>query len=276
VADRLTMFVAAVMMAFSCAGRCSNASESRRKAEGSISHSAYCEWGAFNEGSMTVGLDDPGVPRTCLDTPCDGTVIVDDHGIATPGQSTDIWFPYLQGRTAQGDRARLGFLGPRGWDVTWKPHEVLHVRRVIRMEPCPGNSSSGGPSTESATEIRDAAGKLLLLNAPDIPLAQGGRALLAPGFGPELRMSWTDLSCPAYQGPGVGPAGGGRRTVGVVVTDARDAEAKTVVTWGRNGELRLNGEPYVVAVSQGWVFANGVGCGRAALTIYRAGYLRHL
>lgn len=189
VADRPTMFVAAVMMAFSCAGRCSNAGESRQKAERSISHSAYCEWGAFNEGTMTVRFDDPGVPRTCLDTPCDGTVIVDDHGIATPGQGTDVWFPYLQGRTAQGDPARLGFLGPRGWDVTWKPHEVLHVRRVIRMEPCPGNSSNGNSSTQSATEIRDAAGKLLLLNAPDIPLAQGGRALLAPGFGPELRMS---------------------------------------------------------------------------------------
>ena len=83
------------------------------------------------------------------------------------------------------------------------------------------------------------------------------------------------LECPPYQGPGVGNAGGGRRTVGIVVADAKGGD-RAVVTWGRSATLRLGGQPYVVAVNQGWVLANGLGCGRAAITIYRLGYLKEL
>ena len=114
-----------------------------------------------------------------------------------------------------------------------------------------------------------------MLSAPDVPLAAGGKALLAPGFGGEVSVSWTDLQCPAYQGPGVSSVGGGRRTVGIVVASTRGND-KSVVTWGRSAPLRLGGEEYVVAVNQGYVLANGRACGRAKLTIYRSGYLKEI
>ena len=60
--------------------------------------------------------------------------------------------------------------------------------------------------------------------------------------------------------------------MGVVVRDASTG-IEAVATWGRNATMEIRGEPYVVSVNQGWVFADGLGCGRAALTVYREGYL---
>jgi hypothetical protein len=229
----------------------------------------------FNEGTMTIRMEDPAIRDTCRESPCDTAFVASEHGVDIPGPNTDLWHPYLVGKTAAGDRARLAFSVARRWDVRWQAGETLNVRRVIGRTACAGASRDQEASTQSATEIRDPQGRLLLLNVPDLPLAGGGEALLAPGFGSEIKLSWTDLQCPAYQGPGVGSAGGGRRTVAIVVADAKGS-GTSVVTWGRSAPLRLGGEPYVVSVNQGWVAANGLGCGRGALTIYRAGYLKEI
>jgi hypothetical protein len=224
---------------------------------------------------MVISLDDPAKKETCFGSACDSTFMVKDHGLEIPGPKTDLWHPFLLGRNAKGDLARLSFSVARRWDVRWRSGESLRVRRVVQMAACPGGGSDHETSTQSATEIRDKRGTLLLLSAPDVPLAPGGQAMLAPGFGAEIGISWTDLGCPAYQGPGVGSAGGGHRTVGIVVRDAKTGRT-SVVTWGRSATLSLRGEPYVVAANQGWVFADGGGCGRAAVTIYRSGYLKEI
>jgi hypothetical protein len=238
--------------------------------------STDCEWGVFNEGTMVVKFDDPAKKETCYGSPCNATFAVKEHGLEIPNPKSEQWHPYLIGRTSKGDRARLSFSVAKRWDVTWRAGESLRVRRVIGMTACTGGGSDNHEtSTQSATEIRDRLGKLLLLSAPDVPLAPGGQALIAPGFGAEVTLSWTDLGCSAYQGPGIGTIGGGRRTVGIVVADAR-AGNRAVVTWGRSATVRLAGHTYVVAVNQGWVLANGLGCGRAALAIYRSDYLKEI
>ena len=84
--------------------------------------------------------------------------------------------------------------------------------------------------------------------------------MLAAGFGAELKLSWTDLQCPVYQGPGVSNAGGGHRTVGIIVVDAKGGRAATV-TWGRSATIQIRGVPYVVSANDGWVLADGSGCG---------------
>jgi|GEM_PF-5698418 len=230
-----------------------------------------CEAGIFNEGTMTIRMTDPAFPETCRDTPCDASFSVTDHGLDIPTHNRDLWDPYLLLTNAGGERARLDFSLTRGWDVHWKPQQPLRIRRVIAAATCPGAAADQEMPNQSATEIRDQNGALLLLNAPDVPLAPGGTALLAPGFARELELSWIDLGCPAEQRAGV-PAAGTRRPVAIQTKDLHGS-GSALVTWGRSAPLTLTGQSYVVAVSQGWTPADARGCGRAALTIYRAGYL---
>ena len=199
------LFTEALVLAWGCRSR-EQAGTAKQEVVAGSQHaqarSVGCEWGAFNEGTMTITLNDPAIKETCLEKPCDTTITINDHGLNVPGPRTDSWHPYLAGTTTHGDLARLVFSVARRWDVSWQSGESIRIRRVIRMTTCPGETEDQ-EITESATEIRDINGTLLMLSAPDVPLAAGGKALLAPGFGGEVSVSWTDLQCPAYQGPGV-------------------------------------------------------------------------
>jgi hypothetical protein len=94
-------------------------------------------------------------------------------------------------------------------------------------------------------------------------------------FAPELTFTWIDLGCSPYQGPGVGPEGGGRRIVGIRVQD-KNSGTFAVATWGQKSPLVVGQNKYVFAVNDSWIFANQLGCGHAKFSIYREGYFKEV
>jgi hypothetical protein len=248
--------------------------------DASMNATTSCDWGEFNEGALTVvlGVDGASAPDRgvvpCADVPCGFSFTIDGHRLDVPTPTSDLWYPSLLGSGALSTWtvSRLDFHITRGWDVAWSAGQRVDVLNLVRAIECPSVRADQEYPAQAHLSLRDGAGRLLLLSAPDIPLVPNGQALLEATFAPEVTMAWTDLGCPAYQGPGVGPEGGGRRTVGVLVRDAVTGN-EAVATWGRNATMQIRGEPYVLSVNQGWVLADGTGCGRAKLTLYRQGYL---
>jgi hypothetical protein len=238
---------------------------------------ASCDWGGINnEGNVGIGaIDANGASLGCKDTPCAFSFTVNDHRVTVFAHTSDIWDVTLLGNgTLQTQQlSGLGFLMPWGWDVSWAPGQTLQGLSLLRMLGCPDATVDRGEfPVQAHLSLRDDAGRLLVLSGYDVPLTPNGEALLDPAFAPELNVSWKDLCCPAYHGPGVGPEGGGRRTVGLVVRDAATGD-QAMATWGHNATVKIQGRTYILAVSQGWVYADALGCGRTQFAIYSEGYL---
>jgi hypothetical protein len=160
---------------------------------------------------------------------------------------------------------------PTGWDVTWSAGQTVRVLNLLRVLPYPVPTYQEFP-VQAHLSLRDSAGKLLLLSAPEVPLGSNGQALLDSMFAPEVSVAWKGLGCPEYRGPDAQREGMGRLTVGVVVRDVETGR-EAMATWGHNATLQVRGEAYVLSVNQGYVYPDGIGWGRAAFTLYREGYL---
>jgi hypothetical protein len=237
---------------------------------------ASCDWGIFNEGTVDIRVVHPNgaMMPFCRDTPCPFSFTVNDHRLSVPAQMGDLWrFSLLGNGTFQTlQLSELEFSIAWGWDVSWAPGQTLQGLGLIRTLACPNTTVDRGEfPVQAHFSLRDDAGRLLLLGALDVPLAPNGEALLDPAFAPELSLSWKDLCCPAYQGPGVGSEGGGRRTVGLVVRDSVTGD-QAMATWGNNAKVKIQGRTYILSVNQGSVFADALGCGRAGFAIYSEGY----
>jgi len=238
--------------------------------------SAACAAGVFNEGAFEF-LFYEGNPAQPIDSgesngvPSSRVLTVTDRKYAEGDKSTRpplLFIDYL-GTTESTPEAQISFILMQGWDITTKVGDVLQYKRLHTITECQDQSLTKEWRWVSEAVLRTQDGKLLAVSG-DTPFTSDGKTLFVTSLVPEIEVSWVDMGCPIST-ESQQTDGGGLRPVGLKVR-AVSGGSEATVTWGRRATLQINGEPYVLAVNQSWVYANGQGCSTSHWMLYRQGY----
>jgi hypothetical protein len=141
-----------------------------------------------------------------------------------------------------------------GQTVRYQTHQELLSDCVLGSGP----GTAPEPQVLAQISLRDAAGKLMVLNSKSTPTAADGALRLDAGFAPEITARWVEVDAGCQ---------------GLELTAVETGERVVATSAGR-AELQLGGESFVVAVYRVIAPEAGSTCGAASWVLYRKDLLR--